>query len=74
MHLTAERVFKMICTYQDYAEEVEVETSSLAEKLDQEVNEQIVFPVKLHQMLDEAERQGITHSESLECVLVCMES
>ena len=51
----------MICTYQDYAEEEEVATSSLTEKIDQDGNEQIVFPVKLHNMLNQVEKQGLGH-------------
>ena len=53
----------MICTYQDYAEEEEVETSSLNDKMEQEGSEQIVFPVKLHSMLNQVEKQGLGHGE-----------
>lgn len=53
----------MICTYQDYAEEEEVETSSLTEVLDQETTEQIVFPMKLHNMLGQVEERGLSHGE-----------
>lgn len=50
----------MICTYQDHAEEEEMETSSLSEKITEpESAEQIIFPVKLHNMLNQVEKQGL---------------
>jgi hypothetical protein len=54
----------MICTYQDYAEE-EVETTDEA-LMDHmhgggDAAEQVVFPVKLHTMLGQAEKEGIAH-------------
>ena len=61
----------MICTYQDYAEEEEVETSSLTEKMDQDGTDQIVFPVKLHNMLNQVEKQGLGHGKDLpNCAIV----
>ena len=54
----------MICTYEDHAEEEEVQTSSLLEKIaDTESSEQTVFPVKLHNMLSEVEKQGLGNGE-----------
>lgn len=51
----------MICTYQDHAEdEEEVETSPMP-KLDHENPDQIVFPMKLHNMLSQVDKQGLSH-------------
>lgn len=52
----------MFCTYQDHAEDEEqLETTSGLAKADQEGPEQIVFPMKLHNMLSSVDRQGLTH-------------
>lgn len=51
----------MICTYQDHAEdEGETETSALV-KTEQENLEPIIFPVKLHNMLNQIDKQGLSH-------------
>jgi hypothetical protein len=59
----------MICTYQDYAEEEEVATTDDAMVMDQtlmlgggDASEQIVFPVKLHTMLSQVDKEGLAHS------------
>ena len=56
----------MICTYQDHAEDEEIAASPVSEKeTEPDFSDHSVFPVKLHNMLTDMEKQGSEHGKRM---------